>query len=191
MLLSETVTTAPAVEPVTGEEVKASARIDGTEFDAQLPLMIQQAREAAEHESGRRFITQTLRVEFDDWDSTIALPQSPVQSVTSVNYHDGTDWQTLEADQYALVQLSNGVATIYPATPTTDWPTLGDIGGARVRVVYVAGYGDEAADVPGGARLWIIANCVHWLDNPAAAHEKALYRAPFVNGLLDSIRSWK
>jgi uncharacterized phiE125 gp8 family phage protein len=190
MRLNEAVITGPDAEPIDAAQVKASARIDGTEFDDQMDLLIQQARETAEHETGRRLITRTLRVEFDAWCDALELPSSPVQSVSSVQYHDGTDWQTLDAAQYLLSQGVNTTAAVLPVTPATEWPTLGEVNGARVRVEYVAGFGDAAGEVPAAIRHWMVAQCVHWIDNPAASQSKSLNPTPFLSGLLDPYRTW-
>jgi uncharacterized phiE125 gp8 family phage protein len=190
MRLNETVTEDPAGEPIDAAQVKASARIDGTEFDTQIALLIQQAREVAEHETGRRLITQTVMVAFDGWADCLELPSSPVAEVLSVQYHDGTTWQTLDAAGWLLVQGLNKTASVQPATPSTIWPTLGEVNGARVRVEYVAGYGDDADGVPASIRQWMVAQCVHWIDNPAASQGKSLNPTPFLSGLLDPHRSW-
>ena len=53
---------APAVEPVSVDEVKLDQRIDLSSFDALIPDYITAHREAAEDKLGRRLITQTWRV---------------------------------------------------------------------------------------------------------------------------------
>lgn len=44
--------------------------------------------------------------------------------------------------------------------------------------------------LPQSVRLWIIAQCVHWIQNPEAATIRQLCPSPFLAGLLDPIKTW-
>lgn len=59
--------TQPASEPVTLALAKAHLRIDHTAEDDLITSWIKAAREAAEKYTGRRFITQSLRMRLNDW----------------------------------------------------------------------------------------------------------------------------
>lgn len=190
-ILAETLTVPPA-QPVTLAEVKQSARIDDTRFDAEIARLIPTATETAEQETGRRLMAQTWRLELDELPSdggAIPLPQSPVLSVTAITYWDGSTWATIDADDYKLVQLRCQMAAVRPAL-NASWPTLGDEVGARVRVEYVAGYGEDAADVPPGVRQWILAHCAHWIANPAATTDREAPPNPYLARLLDRTRAY-
>jgi SPP1 family predicted phage head-tail adaptor len=94
----------PAGEPVTSAEIKASARIDGAEFDSQIAIIIPALRHQAEARIGRRLITQTVELVLDEFpvaDIDLTLPN--VQSVISVKYLDvaGVE-QTLASNLYSL-----------------------------------------------------------------------------------------
>jgi uncharacterized phiE125 gp8 family phage protein len=55
--------TPPDAEPVSVEDVKISARLDGESFDDQMALLLIPAiRREAEHRLGRRLITQTVEL---------------------------------------------------------------------------------------------------------------------------------
>ena len=67
----------PSGEPVTSAEIKASARIDGAEFDSQIAIIIPALRRQAEARIGRRLITQTVELVLDEFpvaDIDLTLP---------------------------------------------------------------------------------------------------------------------
>lgn len=185
MILTDSQLTGPASEPVTLADVKASARIDGAEFDGTIDRLIVSAREMAEHETGRCLLAQTWRVELDDWPDRVELSASPVSALSSVEYWDGSAWTPL-AGAYRLVQGQNQRAAAVKLAGAA-LPTLPDDIGPRVRLDYSAGY----AVAPSGACDWIIAQCVYWIANPQAANDRAQIAAPFLAGLLDPIRTWQ
>lgn len=158
--------TGPAAEPVTSAEIKASARIDGTEFDTQIAILITAFRQQAEHQQGRRLITQTVELVLDDFPiEHIDLILPGAQSITSIKYLDtsGTE-QTLSAGVYALDADSTPSRALLKYDQ--QWPDTQDVPNA-VRVRYVVGYGASSASVPQNIRLWIIAQVCYALDNQA------------------------
>lgn len=177
---------APAVEPVTVDECKLDARIDGSEFDAALPGYIAAARLACEHEIGQRLITQTWRAIGEDWpacDEVIAL--LPAQSAT-VAWWDGAAWQTLDTALHQLEPCAGGVLLL-PAYGAT-WPALGARTGHRVRVDVVVGFGPAPADVPDNLKRWIRAHVASAVDQPAAMSDRPVTLLPHLAGLLDPHR---
>ena len=171
----------PGAEPVTVAEVKTSARIDGADLDADIGLDITAMRSQAEALIGRRLITQTVELVLDAFHAAeIDLQLPDVQSVTSVIYIDGDGTeQTLAGSAYSL----DGVSTpclLLPAYGTT-WPaTLDTVNAVRIR--FVVGFGDAAADVPAEIRRWIIAK---------AAETQGIPPSPFVDRLLDAWKVWR
>lgn len=168
--------TPPAVEPITAAEIKPAARIDGTEFDGQIAMVIPAIRAQAEHLLGRRLITQTVELVLDDFPSEvdIDLMLPDVQSIVSVKYYDASGvQQTIDGSAYYLDSESTPCWLI----PVSDWPTTGDYANA-VRIRYVVGYGNAATDVPANVRLWIVAQCCSALDNQAPM--------PWLDRLLDA-----
>lgn len=156
----------PAGEPVTSADVKTSARIDGTEFDSEIALLIPAVRQDAEHRLGRRLITQTVELVLDAFPAAeIDLRLPDVQSITSVKYLDAAGVeQTLASNAYSLVDQGAEVSPTWllPANGTS-WPSTLDAANA-VRVRFVVGFGSTAADVPAAIRQWIIATCVATLN---------------------------
>lgn len=180
----------PGLEPVTAAEVKDAGRIDGTEFDAQIAILIPAYRRQAEEWLGRRLITQTVELVLDEFpESAIDLHMPGVQSIESVKYidTDGVE-QTLAAANYSLDDSStpNYVLPAYG----TSWPDVLDSANV-VRVRMVVGYGDAAADVPEEIRTWIKAHVIQTLDNPSGVtSDKVHATLPFLDGLLNAHKVW-
>jgi uncharacterized phiE125 gp8 family phage protein len=121
--------TGPTTDPVTLAEAKAHCRIGITEDDGLLAGYILAARHYVEGQTHRMMLTQTWDCTFDYcWPTKgcyrhIAIPLSPVQSVTSVSYvdEDGAT-QTLASDQYTVV-TNRSKAFIVPAY-NVYWPSI-------------------------------------------------------------------
>ncbi|MBX9717206.1 MAG: hypothetical protein K2X42_11495, partial [Burkholderiaceae bacterium] len=175
MRLLPTPITQPGAEPVTRAQAKLDCRIDDadTSLDAVLDSKIATARRMAEHETGRKLITQVWRAEFADWPTaTDVITLSPAQSA-AVSYWSGSDWVALNVSQFVMLHndTSTGV-TIVPALNVT-WPTLAFAIGPRVRVDVTVGYGDEAEDVPECIRDWIRAHVAAMVRKPEATTDRA------------------
>lgn len=144
----------PETEPLTLEQVRSHLRLSQTDDDSELStLWIPAARREIEKAIGVALITQTLRLTLDHFPLSfpghaIELPIGPVQSVASITYYDTDNvLQTVDDEDY-LVETTTG--RVVPAEGCT-WPATFDRPGA-VRVNFVAGFGDAAADVPAGLR---------------------------------------
>lgn len=141
-------TTAPGVEPITVDEVKDLARIDGTEEDIFLQGAIKAIREAMEKYLGRALIEQTIKMTMDHWpNNPVKLPMPPLISVTQI--------VTLDEDDAETVYSSSSYYTNTIATPGEiiikfgDTPPINtDRYHSGFRVDYKAGYGTAGADVP-------------------------------------------
>lgn len=145
--------TAPTVEPVSLDEARAHCRVDGTADDALLTIFIQQAREQAEHQTGRALCTQTREQVLDGFPCVAILRGAPIESVTSVKYLDidGIE-RTLDAAEYQLVQ--DAVPAYVVPAHGKSWPATQD-NPAAVRIRYACGYANAAA-VPAGIKAWML-----------------------------------
>lgn len=175
MRQSTTVTTAPAVEPVTVDTAKAYLRVDGTTDDGLLADMIQSAREMVEAYLRRSLITQTIKLTLDWFPMTrsdqwfdgvqeiavselyrgadyIKLPLGDVQSITSlVTYNQGNTAATFNSSNYYLDAAGDRLIL----NDGQVWPSdLRDT--QAIEVTYVAGYGDAASDVPASIKQGIL-----------------------------------
>lgn len=139
--------TAPTFEPISVAEAKLHCRIDGSDEDALVADLIKSAREAAEHETGRRFVRQTWEATFDGFASALRLWPSQVLAVVSVNYVDLNGvLQAVSATDYAL-DNAGFPAWLKPAYGL-EWPATLDVMNA-VNVRYRVGYIDTGSGVGG------------------------------------------
>lgn len=160
------VTSPPAVEPVSTSEAKNHLRVSISDDDTLIDALVAAAREDCEDFRNQSFITQTLVLYLDDWpeDDVIKLPRGPVQSVTSVQYTDEDDNTSTFASSNYVVDAKSEPARI-ALKRTASWPsdTLQEVNG--VQVTYVAGYGDDAADVPAAIVEAIKLTIGHYYEN--------------------------
>lgn len=162
------VTTPPTREPVELAEVTLHLRVDGPDEDDYLRGLIAAARAWCEKFQDRAYLRQTLTMRLDRFpcDGPIELPRSPLVSVSSIQYVDGDgDAQTLAADQYQ-VDAHSEPGRIVPAYGLS-WPTTRCQMNA-VTIVYLAGYGTTAADVPDGVKHAVKLLVTHWYENRTA-----------------------
>jgi uncharacterized phiE125 gp8 family phage protein len=157
--------TAPAQEPIELDGLKRHSRIDTTEDDPYLTLLITACRQHIEAITGRALITQTLELQLDEWqdDDVPILLTPPLQSVSSVKYLDteGVE-QTIASPNYT-VHAPSGIDCSHGRLVNIAnfcWPpALGSPGAIRIR--HVSGYGPDSANVPGPLRqsmLWLAAH---------------------------------
>lgn len=145
------VTSAPASEPLTLTEAKSHLRVESgvTADDTYITGLITSVRQEVETYCNRALITQTVQEIYDTFpassDTHLRLTLNPVQSVSSITYETASGTQTWDSANYSIDTISEP-ARIYPVYGQ-NWPTALDQPGS-VKVTYVAGYGDDAADVP-------------------------------------------
>jgi len=179
--------TAPLAEPVTLAEAKACLRIDDdlTDQDALITSLIVNARQQAEHRTGRRFGMQTWERVLDAFPGwAILLPDPPVHAIVSIKYDDATAIErTLDPAAYRLRPYSEPAAIM----PVTTWPTtLAEPGAVRIR--YTCGVTATDADWA-SLRAWMLLSIGVW-HRPSAVDSAPTYALPddFWNGLLDPLR---
>jgi len=154
------VTTAPTTEPVTADEVKTFGRIDGDDEDTMIEGMIKAVREATEGYLGRSLITQTITLKMDFWPSNvIKLPRPPLISITGIYTVDEDDADTeYDSDNYYIDSNMEPGRLIIKQGISNPTNTDRDFGGFKI--VYTAGYGDDASDVPEvirqGIMIWVV-----------------------------------
>ena len=137
----------PAVaEPITKDEAKLRSRIDGSAEDSLLDNLIASARDKAETNQNRKFMTQTLRLKLHCFHDEMALPFPPLQSVTSITYVDpnGTT-QTLATSVYEVDTTSEpGMIRL---AHDQSWPDIRRQRAPAIQITFVVGYA-SAADIP-------------------------------------------
>lgn len=173
--------TPPAEEPVTLAEVKLQLHLDSTIEDNLVSSFLKTARERCETEVDRAFITSTWDLPIDSFPSTtllpytspyrelwmlghrggIAIPNPPLQSVTSLTYVDVAGvTQTLAAPTYQVVI---GPPAMVVPVYGTSWPSY-RLQPESIVLRYVAGYGPASA-VPEVVKTAIRMFAVHLFEN--------------------------
>lgn len=158
--------TVPAIEPVSLPEAKLHLRVDIDDDDTAIVGQIMAARRWAEKATWRAFNTQTWELTLDAFPGVtwIQLPWPPLQSVTSVKYTVDAGTEYTYASSNYIVDVDNEPGKIVLKS-TSTWPsdTLYPVNGVRIR--FVAGYGDDAEDVPEHYRQAILLLLGHWYEN--------------------------
>ena len=145
----------PSIEPVTLSETKDFIRIDDASNDGFISNLISVARQAAETFLKRSLITQTLRMEFDQYaPSTFELVLGPVQSITRATLVNRDLSETsIDSSMYYLTVGKDNI--VFDVTPVSH----------KVLVEYVVGYGDNAEDVPHPIRQAMHIHIARMYDN--------------------------
>lgn len=123
-----------ASEPITTAQAKAHLRVDHSEDDDYIDILITTARQVAERLTSRIILTQTWELILDAFPASsstpIRFPLSPLMSIESVKYIDTAgDQQTWSADEYQYStdhepgQLKPACGYTYPST-RNDYPTV-------------------------------------------------------------------
>lgn len=182
-----TTVTPPATAPVTVAEAKAQCRVDWDDEDDLIGDWVDAATTLAERETGRRFVTQTLKLTLPGWVSqpppeltglaavvlngmfpgnyagAVCLPVEPVQSVSSVRYYAADGTLTTLAGSEWQTWLAYSPPLLAPA-PARSWPALEAGRFGAVEVTFVAGYGAASA-VPAAAKSLIRLTVGFWYRN--------------------------
>ncbi len=178
-------TSNPANEPLSTAEAKSHLRVDTSDEDTYIASLVAAAREEAERVSWRALITQTWRLTLDRFptgDAAIVVPRPPLQSVTSIQYVDENgDTQTVVSSAYD-VDTNREPGRIVPAFGES-WPSTRREAEA-VTIVFVAGYGDDATDIPENTRHWLRLHVGHWHCHRGLPNNVM----PRLEGLLDPVR---
>ena len=156
------ITTDPTVEPITVDELKLFGRIDGSDEDTLLSNFITAARIAAEEYLGRALLEQTITLKMDYWpeENEVELPRPPLISITSISELDEDDTATTYSSNnyYIITESIPGKVIIkYGSTPP-DAISNNSRQKGGIQIIYKAGYGSNATDVPQsireGVKLW-------------------------------------
>jgi uncharacterized phiE125 gp8 family phage protein len=146
------VTDPASTEPVTLEEAKRRLRIDFTDDDTDIELMLASARDHVEKYCNVLFAEQTVELKCDCWADLARLPVAPLMSVTGIAYIDTAGvGQTVAVDVYEarLDGLEPSIVLAYGK----QWPVIR--AGSRITVTAVAGYEDAPAAVKRAILLYI------------------------------------
>jgi uncharacterized phiE125 gp8 family phage protein len=155
--------TAPALEPVTLEEAKNHLKVDSNDDNLLITALITTARQLAEKETRRAFITQTWEMILDSAESEIEIPKPPLQSVISIKVIDDTGNESEVSSTYYDVDTSENSPGRIKLKSGCCWPT--HRGFASFIIEFKAGYGDTADKVPDMLRQAVLQGIGHLYDN--------------------------
>lgn len=194
--MSSYLLTPPNAEPVSVDDAKAAARLVGSHWDAQVAAAIATARAVAEHETGRRFITQAWRHELTDWPATTSLLPEHAPTAVDVSYWAVSgEWLTLPEEGYVWVPTGPGRAWIALAPPLAgSWPALGAVAlGPRVRVDVTSGAANAAAAAAAypEACTFIKALVAVMIQDPTLTAGEHLAQHKYLRHILDPLRLYR
>lgn len=155
----------PATEPVSLLQAKAFLRVDDSAEDNLISTLIAAARIHVESVTGRALIEQTWRVVLDDWpvDRIVKLPVAPLMSLTLITAYDAEGNGTAVSLAEVLPETNVAPARLFLPRSFDEAPLLR----ARqaIEIDYVAGFGDEADDVPSALTQAILALVGYWFEH--------------------------
>lgn len=155
----------PATAPVTLTEAKTYCRVDDTADDTLLTSLINVATSMVEEYLDRSIITQTWKMYLDyyPWDYYIVLPRGHLLSVVSFKTYDDLDVATTwDASNYYVDTEYDRLVI----RENASWPDF-DRDANGIEVIFTAGYGPAATDVPEPIRqaiLMIVTNLYEHRD---------------------------
>ena len=154
-------------EPITLEEAKNYLKVDTGDDNTLISNLISTAREMAECFAGQIFLTKSIEIVYDGAGVTLEIPYRPLQSVTKIETITEAGVKSEVSSALYVVDTSG---PFFPARISLKsgytWPV--HRGFASFIVTVIAGYGDEATDVPYATRQAILQIISHLYDNRGA-----------------------
>ncbi len=147
------VSTAPAAKPLTLTEVKTHLKIAiaDTSQDDYLNLLIDMATAFGEKYTKRTFINTGFTTFRDDFNDPLVLRRSQVSAIASIKYLVAGVLTTLATSVYGFTDV-NGFSEIFLQVDQ-EFPTDIDSVPQAVEIIFTAGYGAAATDVPADVKF--------------------------------------
>jgi uncharacterized phiE125 gp8 family phage protein len=151
LITQETGNPAHSLDVITVDEVKQHLRITGSSENDLIQSYIYAAVETLESYLGMNFLNGTYTSNFD-YCSCICgyeIRQRPFQSVSKIEYWDGTEYIEMSSDEYIVqIQKFKTIIQLHDFNSTVerekDYPVL---------VEFLSGFGATSADVPENIKL--------------------------------------
>lgn len=163
--------TPPTAEIITLAEAKSFLRVDHTDDDTLIGMLIKAARLRIEGPEGKLnalFLTQTWDLILDRFPcSEIRIPLQPIQSVESITYFDPDGFsQTMSTADYYLDDVNKPPFVLL--MEDASWPDTLDAANS-VTIRFVGGYayasGEGVADnVPDPVKIAVMQMVGHWYE---------------------------
>lgn len=170
-------------EPVSVQEAKAAARVDGDELDGLIADCISAAREQAEHLAQTTYCGGTLRWLGESWPAGV-LPATGA-TAAEVRWWNGSAMELLDPSAYVCTDATHCRGTALAPALGRSWPDLAPIAaGPRVQIDLQVSR--PPSSVPSCVKLYIKAQVAAWLKNPEALTGASMVVNPLYEGLLTS-----
>lgn len=182
--------------PVTLQDAKLHLRVDHSDEDSIIEILLQAATEMAELHTNRSFVTQTRQMKLDyfpglygvnhnPWGAGITIQNGNLISISGtdtassrntlgITYYDEAEaLQTVSASDY-WVDSSSNIARLIPKN---SWPGTFDMPNAVI-ITYTAGYG-SASSVPAPIKQAILLILGHLYEHRESVSVEEMYEMPF------------
>jgi len=172
----------PTISPLSLDEVKTWAKVDGTDQDVVLQRLIDAATAACEHRMGRAIMHQHWQLKTDSF-KDLKLRKPVVTAVTHVKYIN-TDGVLTELDSSVYQSVLGSEYDPYVTLAYgQEWPLFRSQPEC-VQVTFTCGDTD-AQDVPSPIITWIELCVTAFLENPSLVTDKQTYSLGLADRLLD------
>ena len=161
------ITGEPSDEPLTTDEVKRhlNLALAVTIHDSYIGSLITAARKYVEDQLNRSLLSTQWEITLDSLpcEREIYLPRAPLLTVDEITYiaTDGTE--TTWASTNYIVSTTREPARLSLAYGCV-WPSI-QYRADAVTILFTAGYGDDATDVPYPIRQALLLIIGHWFEN--------------------------
>jgi|GEM_PF-6670605 len=164
-------TVAPTVDLL--DEVKDYMKVDDTNSDNTIQMLIDSKYDFAENYTNRQLKTATFELTITSLEDGFALPKNPIQSISSIYYMDeNEDYQLLSPSEYYLYEEDG----VYKISLSENLVTATHK--HAIKITFLAGY--EA--IPEAIKSWICYQCLVDFDGIETAV------ASFSNRALDQYK---
>lgn len=126
--------------------VKDYLKIDGTDDDAYITLLIQAVGNFFQDYTGRTLLTTTYETFRDFFNCYFLLKKSPFQSVESIEYLKDNTLTLVDSSIYYATKES--IYSSILLAQNKSWPSDADCRLQAIKITFKAGYGDTSADIP-------------------------------------------
>ncbi len=135
---------------ITLADYKTAEGIQATKDDAKLELLIESVSQLVKTYCGNSIVDYYTSAKVEEFSiswgtNLVQLTESPVNSVTGIQYRDGFDqsYITLPTTEYFLEKSTDSIYRVTTSGIAKNWP----LGPGSVKVTYTAGYESTPADL--------------------------------------------
>lgn len=145
--------TAPTANPITDDEAKEQIRVEHTDDDTHIGLLVDAATKKIEETLGKQLVRATYNLYLDRFPTgrnRIIFPINPVSAITSITYEDedsaSQTWTDGDNGFQKTIAGNDIRATVAPA-PDESYPATEANRLRAVNILFNAGYSDSEGNV--------------------------------------------